>query len=242
MGVQVGCCGFGMARGRYYRRFSLVEVQQTFYQPPRVRTLERWRAEAPEHFAFTLKAWQLITHEASSPTYRRLREPIPPRERGRYGSFRANPQVRRAWRTTLACARALEAPVVVFQCPAAFTPTGEHLDDMYRFFEDAWADADDLIFAFEPRGRWRAAQIKAVCRDLDLVHIVDPLKDAPRHGRARYYRLHGLTGYRYRHTRADLERLAEACGGRKRTYCLFNNMTMADDAARFLRVLEETGR
>lgn len=66
--LKIGCCGFGQARTRYYERFPVVEVQKTFYQPPLARTLDRWRAEAPSGFAFTLKAWQPITHPASSPT------------------------------------------------------------------------------------------------------------------------------------------------------------------------------
>jgi len=85
MAVRVGCCGFSMARVEYYRRFPVVEIQQTFYNLPRIATAERWCREAlacrprngPADFEFTMKAWQLITHEASSPTYRRLRKAIP---------------------------------------------------------------------------------------------------------------------------------------------------------------------
>jgi hypothetical protein len=46
--ILTGCCGFHMERAAYFRHFNLVEVQQTFYQPPRVDTLRRWRADAPE--------------------------------------------------------------------------------------------------------------------------------------------------------------------------------------------------
>jgi uncharacterized protein YecE (DUF72 family) len=54
----------------------VVEVQQTFYEPPADTTIRRWRARAPAAFEFTLKAWQLITHEPSSPTFRRLKRPL----------------------------------------------------------------------------------------------------------------------------------------------------------------------
>jgi uncharacterized protein YecE (DUF72 family) len=33
-----------MAQGRYFRAFRLLEVQQTFYQPPGLATLRRRRA------------------------------------------------------------------------------------------------------------------------------------------------------------------------------------------------------
>src|SRR5439155_12277308 len=79
--------------GRYAALFRIVEVQQTFYQPPRIATLE---------------AWQLITHEATSATYRRLKRELQPSERPQCGAFRLTPIVREAWETTRAAAAALE--------------------------------------------------------------------------------------------------------------------------------------
>ena len=86
--VAVGCSGFNTARAVYFQTLSAVEVQQTFYQPPRVPTLARWREEAPADFAFAVKAWQLVTHTPSSPTYRRFRRPLTDAERADAGSFR----------------------------------------------------------------------------------------------------------------------------------------------------------
>ena len=49
--VKVGCCGFPVARQKYFNEFKLVEVQQTFYKLPQESTLRRWREEAvPETF------------------------------------------------------------------------------------------------------------------------------------------------------------------------------------------------
>lgn len=49
--VRVGCCGF--PRGRQYSvRSKLVEVQQTFYKPPRLQISLRWRRESPADFEF----------------------------------------------------------------------------------------------------------------------------------------------------------------------------------------------
>ncbi|NIN51751.1 MAG: DUF72 domain-containing protein, partial [Nitrososphaeria archaeon] len=69
--VKVGCCGFPGSRKGYFNDFNLVEIQQTFYKMPRLETAQRWRQEAPNEFEFTLKAWQLITHPPTSPTYRK---------------------------------------------------------------------------------------------------------------------------------------------------------------------------
>lgn len=73
MATRVGLCGAGVALQKYAATFSVLEVQQTFYEPPQPATLRRWRSCVLPEFEFTIKAWQLITHEARSSTYRRLR-------------------------------------------------------------------------------------------------------------------------------------------------------------------------
>ena len=227
--LKIGCCGFAGARARYWGRFPVVEVQKTFYQPPKPETLARWHDEAPEGFEFTLKAWQPVTHAASSPTWRRLRTaPGPPEEAGH---FRPTGTVHAAWDATREAARSLGATWAVFQCPARFTPTDEHIADMRRFLGEC--EREGLRFAWEPRGDWPEDLVADLCAELDLVHAVDPMKQAPVTGGTAYFRLHGVTGYRYRHTEDDLRRLLDVTAGFDEAYCLFNNMTMREDAEAF---------
>ncbi|RMD67926.1 MAG: DUF72 domain-containing protein [Gammaproteobacteria bacterium] len=233
VGIKVGCCGFPMARRRYFERFSVVEVQKTFYQPPRTETLRRWREEAPPAFEFTLKAWQLITHPPQSPTYRRLKHPIPEEKRERYGYFRPTEEVMAAWEATKEAAQALSASFVVFQTPASFEPTPEHIAHLKAFFGNI--ERGGLALGWEPRGAWPREEAHGLCQALSLVHIVDPFKVPPFPDPLRYFRLHGITGYRYRFTDGDLERLRGFCGGT--TYCMFNNLSMAEDAKRFMALL-----
>lgn len=240
MAVRVGCCGFPVARRRYFETFSAVEIQQTFYQPPRAATAESWRAEAPAGFEFTLKAWQLITHEARSPTYRRLREPLSPAEARSCGAFRKSEIVERAWERTRAVARALGARLVLFQAPPSLTPTHEHIRNIRRFFRDI--ERDGLTCAWEPRGQWRDDVVSGLCRELDLVHAVDPFQRHPVTTGPCYFRLHGRTGPRYRYTPEDMQRLAELCRCYGRGYCLFNNVAMWDDARAFLAHLRARPR
>src|SRR5450432_2261251 len=110
----IGCCGWSEAQARYLLHFPVIEIQSTFYDPPAPKVAARWRALAPSGFTFCIKAWQLITHTPSSPTYRRLRSPINPRDRDALGSFRCTAQVWRAWEKTREIAEALQAAVVVF--------------------------------------------------------------------------------------------------------------------------------
>ncbi len=160
--IRVGCCGFALAQAKYFRTFRLIEVQQTFYQAPRLETLQRWRLAAPPGFEFTLKAWQLITHEPGSPTYRRLKTPIPEAAHARYGSFRATDEVLSAWHAALAAARALEATAIVFQCPASFTPTAAHVRNLRTFIKATAGETSGLRLCWEPRGEWRPAAALAL--------------------------------------------------------------------------------
>jgi len=228
--IYVGCCGFPKGRAACFQHFPLVEVQQTFYKPPRPETARQWRQEAPPDFIFTLKAWQLVTHPPTSPTYRRSGLSIPPDRRDRYGGFRTTPEVLEAWERTREVAQALGAPIVVFQCPATFTPTPENIAAMRQFFSKV--DRDGMRFAWEPRGPWEDETVAALCRDLDLIHCVDPFVRKPITTGVAYFRLHGIGGYRYRFTDADLQQVLEWCWPFETVYVLFNNISMWEDGLR----------
>src|SRR5215207_9954263 len=134
MHLKLGMCGFTVGRATYFRQFRVVEVQQTFYDPPPIATLERWRAEAPPDFEFTMKAWQVITHFGTSRTYRRLRSDFPESARAEAGGFRLNDTVYAAWLVTVDCAELLRATAILFQCPASFRATDENIDALRTFF------------------------------------------------------------------------------------------------------------
>lgn len=64
------------ARGRFYpkglkpgewlaflaRHFNTVELNTSFYRPPRPAYIERWRDQVSTHFRFAIKLWRMITH------------------------------------------------------------------------------------------------------------------------------------------------------------------------------------
>jgi uncharacterized protein YecE (DUF72 family) len=229
--TKVGCCGFPGPRARYWESFRVVEVQKTFYRPPRLATAERWRYEAPPDGEFTLKAWQLITHEPSSPTYRRAGPGFDPARKDRYGSFRDSEEVWEAWLATRRIAEALQAGLILFQCPARFTPTEENLRNLAGFLSRLRGQGFRL--AWEPRGEWPEDTVRELCRRFDLVHCVDPLAARPLWGELCYFRLHGLGGYRYRYTDEDLRSLRAKLPAGKQCYVMFNNVYMEEDARRF---------
>lgn len=222
--AKIGTCGFGLVQADYARIFKCVEVQHTFYQPPQLTTLERWRKRMPPEFEFGLTAWQLITHDAKSPTYRRLKRKLSDTEKQEAGYFRNTAIVKEAWETTLASAKALKARTLLFQCPASFKQTHENIANLERFFSSI--DRQDLNVCWEARGDWDSTVVRSICTSLRLWHVVDPFVVKTVTPDQSYFRLHGRDGWRYQYEDGELEELAGALPKRKECYVFFNNSKM----------------
>lgn len=237
--VQIGTCGFGRTkRPDYVKTLEVVEIQHTFYQPPMIKTLEKWRADVPDDFEFTLKAFQLITHEATSPTYKRCRRYFTEEESPQAGFFKPTDVVREGLEITLECARALQAKTILFQCPAKFQPLPENILNMKRFFNSF--DRGDLNLVWEPRGKlWEPELIKELCEELDLWDCVNPFVRPTTTPERVYFRLHGQPRWRYTYEEIELFELVSMMPQDKLAYVFFNNITMYQDANRFKNVIEE---
>ncbi|HZI20147.1 MAG TPA: DUF72 domain-containing protein [Pyrinomonadaceae bacterium] len=237
--LNIGTCGFRIPRVEYTQLLSCVEIQQTFYQPPQVVTLERWRQETPSEFEFTLKAWQLITHESKSPTYKRLKKQLSEIEKKEVGYFKPSSLVREAWEVTLECAKALKAKAVLFQCPASFKQTRENISNFEKFF--SCIRRERFNFCWEPRGDWDDVVVRSICKNLNLWHVVDPfLKKSVTPSKC-YFRLHGRKGWRYKYEEGELEELARMLPEAKSSYIFFNNIYMTEDALRFREMIRGNG-
>jgi uncharacterized protein YecE (DUF72 family) len=235
MNVRVGLCGFTMSMQTYARHFPVVEVQNTFYEPPPDATLARWRTVTPPTFEYTLKVWQLVTHAANSPTYRRMKRSL---DAGREpGFFRDSPAVEEGWQRSVHCASVLSASAMLFQCPASFTPEADNVKRMRSFFERI--KRPDARLLWEPRGpKWVLQRDLALslCDELDLVHVVDPFVTRPEPGRAVYWRLHGIGGARHSYTDEQLRtlhRMLVEVAPTEPAYVMFNNLPRVGDAKRF---------
>lgn len=74
--VGVGCAGWSLSSGqrtlfddgenmlaRYASRFSVVEINSSFYRPHQQATYARWAAAVPKDFRFSVKLPQTLSHE-----------------------------------------------------------------------------------------------------------------------------------------------------------------------------------
>jgi len=251
MEIKVGCCGFSIGRKSYFKTFKLVEIQETFYDIPRLEKVYKWRNEAPKDFEFTIKAWQAITHPYNSPTWRRMKTKIAENEKEYYGLLKPSKQNIEAWNKTLEICKALESRICLIQTPPQFDCRKENIQNMYDFLSKILKN--DLFIAWEPRGDWKKDSnkelIKKICNDLKLIHVVDILKHDPIITcEIVYTRLHGLDqkeyNYKYKYTDKDLEKLLIKVKELKKfgvnmVYVLFNNVWMKDDAKRFIELLNK---
>lgn len=235
--INIGTCGFRLPQAEYARRLSCVEVQQTFYQPPQLSTLARWRNDARPEFEFTLKAWQLITHEAKSPTYKRLKSKLSEEEKKEAGYFKATSLVQQAWDMTLLCAQALGARTILFQCPASFRQTKENIANMRSFFTSI--KRGKLNCCWEPRGDWDSNVVGGLCEDLDLWHVTDPFVGRTVTPGRCYFRLHGRRGWRYQYEEDELAELSVMLPRDECSYIFFNNIHMTEDAVKFKEIIKE---
>ncbi|HDN02255.1 MAG TPA: DUF72 domain-containing protein [Candidatus Bathyarchaeota archaeon] len=243
MKLKIGCCGFIKSRKKYYEDFKIVEIQRTFYKPPMVKTAEKWRAEAPEGFEFTMKAWQLITHPYTSPTWRKAGIKVEDKIKERYGHLQPTRENIEAWNKTVEIASRLQAKIIVIQCPPSFKATEENISNARTFLEEA--SRSGYTIGLELRHKsWTPEKTRRLLELPGVIHVTDLLKEKPVIVKDIVYsRLHGLDGinYRYKYTDQDLKRLLETVNtlaGFKEAYILFNNGYNAyDDAKRLIEML-----
>lgn len=243
----MGCCGFPISKRKYYSTFDLVEVQETFYNLPRLEKMRKWRMEAPQTFKFTMKAWQVITHPKTSPTWRKLRTEVEGKPEN-YGLLKPTKENLDAWAKTLEVAEALNCEVIVLQLPPKLELNERTYPKISAFLSSI--DKGDHLLAIEPRNKtWHSNRegVKRLFEKFDVIHCVDIFKRDPvETGRAFYIRLHGLGGeinYSYKYTDNNLKTLKGKVKSleekEKDVYILFNNVYMLNDASRFLSMLRE---
>jgi len=222
--IKVGCCGFPTSMKKYFENFDLVELNSTFYQYPRMETVEGWREKAPENFEFTIKAHQDISHKAKLKV-----------EETSLQAFEHMKQI----------CKNLNSKIMLIQTPGSFRP--DRLGEAGKFFREV--NREGLVLVWETRGlAWEINEaykrLGQILEKLDVTHVTDPFRVMPAYtGEIAYFRLHGLGErmYYYQYSNMELEKLKtlitpyEKEG--KDVYVLFNNLSMFEDGMRFVEYL-----
>src|SRR3712207_3558474 len=107
---------------------------------------------------------------------------------------------------------------------------------MRRFFASI-ARPPDVRFLWEPRGTWPDNVVHSLCRDLGLVHAVDPFVRPSLTPELTYWRLHGNRSHYASYTDDELRQLHAWIDPGVETYVMFNNIPRVGDAKRFRALL-----
>ena len=144
----------------------------------------------------------------------------------------------------------LKSTVCIFQTPPSFKYTQENLNNVITFFTTI--SRDNINIGWEPRGDWNKpeyrTQLRKLFEEIDVCHVVDPLRREPVYTtNISYFRLHGLGGrevnYKYKYTNEDLRKLytivQKYMDTKDIVYVMFNNVFMSEDALRFKSYFQE---
>ncbi|RLG88219.1 MAG: DUF72 domain-containing protein [Thermoprotei archaeon] len=248
--ILTGCCGFNVSRRKYFQLFKVVELQETFYRPPTLSTLERLRNEAPPDFVFTFKVWQVLTHSPKSPTWKKAKLDVDKETLSRLGSLKPTKENFEIWEKMREIAKVINAKVAIFQTPPSFGYSKENYESAYNFFKSI--NRDGLLIGWEPRGTWKEHRdiLERLISEVEVIHVTDLLREEPVIvSKVMYTRLHGLgpreVNYKYKYTDDDLSRLASILtkysDNVSEYYVMFNNVYMVDDSLRFKNIAQNMG-
>ncbi|MCL4435734.1 MAG: DUF72 domain-containing protein [Thaumarchaeota archaeon] len=246
MDIKVGCCGqAGLSLEKYAKLFNVIDLQTPFYRLPKMDTAMRWRETVPENFEFTTKAFQGVTHLTSSPTWRHAGSQRPNANNKNYGHLQQTEECLKSWRSTLDLCQTLRATICVVQMPPSFEYSKNNLEAIRRFFEGC---RENFTIGLELRhGSWKGhrAELATILEKVNVLHIVDPLKETPVWiSRTAYFRLHGIGNhlYNYKYSDDELSRLKQIILSfdSQQCYVMFNNIYSRDDALRFKQLLGQT--
>jgi uncharacterized protein YecE (DUF72 family) len=226
--------------------FDTVEVNSSFYAPPRPQVAAAWahRVRHNSRFKFTAKAWQRITHE---------------RQAAAAVSLAADCDTVRRSMAPLAEAGVLGA--VLIQFPWSFRSTPENLDYLVRLFRML----PGFTLAVEIRhGSWSNEEFLSCLRDNGVAYcnidqpVVGNSMKPTAHVTAKvgYFRLHGrnyqnwfkedagpAARYDYLYTKDEIRQLSQLIRAVRQqaeeTYAITNNHFRGQALANAVDILEE---
>ncbi len=198
----------------YAKRFDFLEVHMPAHgQPaPTTATLRRWRKQVPPHFDFSV----VIGPAASA--------------------LKAGSDLDRDLDEAMGAADALQARCMLVVTPASVTPAQVWRDRLAKLAERIKRDA--TYVAWEPRGLWENEDARKLAQQLDVLLVVDPLRDAPLEGPVFYGRLRALGETRSFGATA-LERVVATVGVRRDAYVVIETSSALAECKR-LRQLAQT--
>lgn len=205
----------------YSKIFSFVEVNNTFYDYPDTRMVERWRRNVPDDFTFTVRCHQDLTHRIG----------LKPDDHA-YGVFGK----------MIGICRILDAPFLHLLTPASYILDSEDIRHARDFFSTI--NLKGVRLAWEVRSPL-TSELLNLFRDFQIVHSVDLSREEPAYKvDVIYSRVFGKGKHNiYQFTDEELVEIDQKIlkAESKRVLVSFHGIRMSRDAARFKKY-KETGK
>jgi len=197
----------------YAKRFDFLEVHMPAHgEPaPALATLRRWRKQVPPHFDFAVAVGPAAT------------------------AVKPGKALDADLETALSAADALQARWVLMTTPLDVTPAAIWRERLGKVVARLRRDA--TMLAWEPRGLWEHDDAERFARDLGLVLVTDPLRDAIPAGPIAYLRLRALGETRSFGT-AALERVVAATFGRRDAYVILETPSALAECKRLRQLAQ----
>lgn len=251
--IVVGTCGLPAKVKNLINKIDGVEIQETFYNPIGEKRFKKLAELTRLGLVLTMKAWQVITHPSSSPTWRRLRKK-PEGRIDNYGYLKPSEENFNALEQSLRIATSIGAEVMVLQTPPSMKCVGRE-QELRSFFSTASgiSSKNKVMIAWEPRGECRKADVllESLAHDYEVIIIRDAGKEKVKPytvggRRVLYTRLHGKNGgevnYKYYYSDSDLLVIKENVKGNTFdiAYIMFNNIFMLENAVKFRELISNS--
>ena len=196
----------------YAKRFDFLEVRMPAAgEPgPTLTTLRRWRKQVPPHFDFSV-----VLGPAAS-------------------ALRPGRELDQDIEAAIAAADALQARCMLVVTPAEVTPAAVWRDRLAKVITRLARDA--TLLAWEPRGVWEAEDAQRFAQKLDVLLVVDPLRDPAPPGPVFYGRLRAL-GETRSFGSSMLERVVVGVGLRRDAYVVIETQSALAECKRLRTIL-----
>ncbi len=209
--LHVSCLGLSGGQGRYWSRFTSLELPEDAVQRMTKKTLARWRRQAPESADFV----PFVSPAVAAAGFR-------------------GEAAEAAWAATREVVEILRAKTVVLRTPPGFRPTVENKARFRTFWTDRLPEG--VTLAWWAEGLWEGQpEVRdEICADLGLIPVVDPIAmeddDPLPTGPRFYWRLRGGKGLQPSFTDYQLDQLMDFAAERERGHIVFTDVAMNRDA------------
>ena len=207
----------------YSKAYDFVEVNSTFYEIPKLKTVESWRKIVPPGFKFSVRCNQVVIHKFK---------------------FKAVPETFEVLEKMVVICKILDAEILHFQTPPSFLPNKANAETIMDFFSSAKLDSIRAALEIRSTSDTEPGFFK-IMQDLNIIHAIDLLKGKkPAYSSdILYTRLFGK-GYHniYQPLDSELKKVDKIAskGNIKKAYITMHSNRMFKDAARF-RIYKDTG-